>query len=333
MIKSFKVLFIVLTICSCSKDENINTPQSPYTIVGNDIVANDNPKQYVGANVLHSFGIGSSDMTLWNLNIAREFVGNVNENPINGFPIQDSNGQFLHSLQSIVDDNRSNNLITILCPFGWNGQSDNLFTGKFPTSTSYWNDFKLKLSNWAEHFKDQPDVWIEVWNEPYRFDRTDGYTDVIWSTTMQELYSVIRNTGNENIVLIPCAEQGQDESVLNNVGQSFLSNTQNVLFDVHAYEKWLLDDVSNMQSRVQTLINNDLPIFFGEVAPVNSGVLMNPEPFLDIIHNNGLSYAAWLWKYDETDQDALLTTQGLPNNINNNNWGSLFRDFAFRDRL
>jgi len=116
----------------------------------------------LGANALHSFAVGSADMVSWNLNIAREFVGNVNENPLIGSPILDSNGEFLHSLQSIVDDNRANNLVTILCPFGWDGTQENLFMGKFPKQTAYWLDFKSKLELWANQFKDQSDVWIEV---------------------------------------------------------------------------------------------------------------------------------------------------------------------------
>jgi mannan endo-1,4-beta-mannosidase len=53
---------------------------------------------------------------------------------------------------------------------------------------------------------------------------------------------------------------------------------------------------------------------------------------LNIIFSKDISFAAWLWKYDETDQDALLTTQGLPNNFNNNNWGSLYNEIARRGR-
>jgi mannan endo-1,4-beta-mannosidase len=59
---------------------------------------------------------------------------------------------------------------------------------------------------------------------------------------------------------------------------------------------------------------------------------MDPEPFLNIIFSKDISFAAWLWKYDETDQDALLTSQGLPNNFNNNNWGSLYNEIARRGR-
>lgn len=333
-----KVLFLILCFLgffvSCSEKESLpgNDIVLGYSIEDSQIKLDGVVKQFVGANALHSFAVGSADMTTWNLNLAREFVGNMNENPLTGAPIQDSNGQFLHSLQTIVDDNRANNLITILCPFGWDGTNANLLTGKFPTETVYWENFKTKLSSWAFQFKDQEDVWIEVWNEPYNFNVTDGYTDQIWLDTMQELYDIIRATGNENIVLIPCAEQGQSETVLLNRGSELLNNTENVLFDIHAYEKWLfIDDALNM-SRLNDLKNAKLPVLFGEVAPVNAGVLMNPESFLEMLHSEGISYAAWLWKYDETDQDALLTANGEPNNINNNNWGSLYLSFAQRER-
>ncbi len=58
---------------------------------------------------------------------------------------------------------------------------------------------------------------------------------------------------------------------------------------------------------------------------MNAGTLMDPKPFLDSVYGRGLSVLAWVWKYDATDQDALLTVNGTPNNNNNNNWGSYFR--------
>jgi len=38
---------------------------------------------------------------------------------------------------------------------------------------------------------------------------------------MNELVAIIRDAGNKNVILVPCAEQGQDESVLNNKGNLF----------------------------------------------------------------------------------------------------------------
>ena len=323
---------ISMSIYACSNSDINNAVEvKGYNIIDNKITYNAIPIQLIGANTLQSFGVGSQDLINWNLDITREFVGNVKENPVSGAPILDSNNQWLHSLEAIVAENRANNLITILCPFGWDGTTENLFTGKKPTETFFYADFKNQLELWAETFKDQDDVWIEVWNEPYRFDRADGYTDDIWLSDMTTLYQIVRNK-TSSIILIPCAEQGQDESVLINVGSSFLNGKTNVLFDIHAYEKWLLESEGNMSQRLSALENKNLPIFFGEIAPVNSGVLMNPNPLLDLLSDSGISLAAWLWKYDEDDQDALLTKDGNPNNVNNNNWGSSYRSLALKGR-
>jgi mannan endo-1,4-beta-mannosidase len=207
-----------------------------------------------------------------------------------------------------------------------------MFTGKRPTQTSWWNDYKIKLQQWAIHFKNQPDVWIEVWNEPYNYNRTDGYTDAIWMSDMNELTQTIRTAGNPNIIIIPCCEQGQDESVLITNGTAFLNNKSNILFDIHAYEKWLLVDDATIQNRLEAIKQLNLPIIFGETAPMNAGVLMNPNYFLNSSYNKGMSICAWTWKYDATDQDALLTATGLPNNSNNNNWGTMFKELAARVR-
>ena len=330
----FVLLILFQIFMSCSKSDALVLPiaQTRYIISGTKILNSGKSIQLIGVNTFHSFGVGSNDMVPWNLDIAREFIGNIKENPISGNPIQDSNGSWLHSLQSVVDGNRINNKITIICAFGWDGTSPNLFTGTMPKQTVWWNDYKIKLQNWAIQFKNQPDVWIEVWNEPYRFDRTDGYTDAIWASDMNEMVANIRNTGNNNIVIVPCAEQGQDESVLINKGISFLANKSNILFDIHAYEKWLLATNSDITTRLNNLESKNLPVFFGEIAPKNAGVLMNPQFLLNELYNRGKTVCAWVWKYDQTDTDALLTTSYLPNNNNNNNWGSMYKELASRIR-
>jgi mannan endo-1,4-beta-mannosidase len=340
------IIALSLMTFACQQTEVINEPLpttsvaaktaampfTSYSIAGSNIQYNQTNTQLIGANAFHSFGAGGNDMKAWKLNIAREFVGNVKENPLSGWPIKDSNGSWLHSLQTVVDSNRLGNRVTVLCPFRWNGQSATDFTGKRPNQTAWWADFKIKLGQWATQFKNQPDVWIELWNEPYRYDRADGYTDNIWVADMTELVSIIRNTGNNNIVLVPCAEQGQNESVLNNKGAAFLKGKNNILFDIHAYEKWLLVSNTSIDTRLQKLKTNNLPIFFGEVAPMNAGTLMNPSYFLNAAYNRGLSLTAWVWKYDGNDKDALLNAQGLPNDNANNNWGTTFKTLSLQTR-
>jgi mannan endo-1,4-beta-mannosidase len=330
-------IILIFLLYSCKKKSQIQEIINPvysdqYTVVANKIYNYNNPIQLIGTNSFHIFGAGSTDMNSWHLDVAREFVGNVKEVKLLGNPFQDSNGSYLHSLQAVVDSNRLNNRITIFCPMQWNGLSATNFTGKMPTQTFWWDDYKIKLSQWAVQFNHQPDVWLEVWNEPYRYDRADGYTDNMWMNDMNELVSVIRNAGNNNIILVPCAEQGQDESVLNNKGSIFLKGKINILFDVHAYEKWLLVSNVSMGSRLQQIKQNRLPVFFGETAPLNAGTLMNPRAFLDSVYNNGLSVCAWAWKYDSNDPDALLNAMGLPNDNNNNSWGTVFKTLGLRIR-
>lgn len=175
-------------------------------------------------------------------------------------------------------------------------------------------------------------VWIEVWNEPYRWDRADGYTDDVWLSDMNVLVEIIRNTGNNNVVLVPCAEQGQDESVLNNYGSMFLLSKSNILFDIHAYENWLLVSDTEIDNRLEKLKQNNLPVIFGEIGPLNAGVLMNPKIFLDKVYNRGLSVCAWVWKYDSNDKDALLNDEGLPNDKDNYNWGTTFQNLSLQTR-
>jgi mannan endo-1,4-beta-mannosidase len=331
----FKISFVItLIIFSCKKESQTVEPTytDQFTIVKSKIYNYNKPVQLIGSNAFHVFGAGGSDMNRWTIDIAREFVGNMSEAPLAGFPIRDANGSYMHSLQAVVDSNRVSKRITIICPFGWNGNDSTYFTGKLPAKTYWWYDFKIRLKQWATQFKNQPDVWIEVWNEPYRFDRADGYTDDIWMSNMNELVEVIRSVGNNNIILIPCAEQGQDESVLNNKGALFLSGKKNILFDIHAYEKWLLVSSSDLSNRLERLNKNNIPFIFGETAPLNAGVLMDTKPFLDTVYNRGLSVCAWVWKYDENDRDALLTSTKLPNDNNNNNWGTTFRTLCLRVR-
>lgn len=329
ILKSFVLLFF---FGSCQKEDSISNSNSGYQITNSKITYNSKNIQLIGVNTFHVFGAGSADMNSWNLDIAREFIGNIKETPLTGNPIQDSNGKYIYSLQNIVDENRKQNKISWICAFGWDGNQATLFTGKSPATTFWWEDYKAKLRLWAIQFKDQNDVWIEVWNEPYRYDRADGYTDAIWLQNMNELTSIIRATENKNIVVIPCAEQGQDESILLNKGNEFLAGKSNILFDIHAYEKWLLDSPTNMNNRLNALNQNNLPVIFGETAPMNAGVLMNPDTFLNLIYDKGISVCAWVWKKDESDQDALMTRDGLPNNTNNNNWGTTYKNLALKSR-
>jgi mannan endo-1,4-beta-mannosidase len=85
----------------------------------------------------------------------QEFIGNTKENPI-WQPNSGLKRKLVAFVTKIVDGNRLNNRITILCAFGWDGKSTNLFTGTMPKQTSWWSSYKLILQNWAIQFKTNP---------------------------------------------------------------------------------------------------------------------------------------------------------------------------------
>lgn len=310
----------------------INNQNSTYSIKGSEILVNSNPQNFKGVNGMNSFGIGDhSLMVNWNVKIVREFIGNLKEQPINGSPMRSSNNEWLHSLQDIVDENRANNLITILCPFGWVDDSLNqiLFTGLNPSEQFFYEDYKLKMKKIAENFKNQPDVWIEVWNEPYHWNNENNYSHDIWIQDQLDMVKNLREVeGFTNIILVPGNEQGQSEASILEKGNELLSKNYNILFDLHAYEKWLIGTTKNsIIERINALNNLGVSIIFSEVGVINSSELMNVHPFLEATNQTNSSVLAWLWNLNENDQNSLLTKEGNANNKNNNNWGSTYQSF------
>jgi mannan endo-1,4-beta-mannosidase len=81
-------------------------------------------------------------MKSWNIDIARDWK--TKENPI-WQPNSGLKRKLVAFVTKIVDGNRLNNRITILCAFGWDGKSTNLFTGTMPKQTSWWSSYKLIL--------------------------------------------------------------------------------------------------------------------------------------------------------------------------------------------
>ena len=107
-----------------------------------------------------------------------------------------------------------------------------------------------------------------------------------------------------------------------------LAGRYNLLFDLHAYEKWLINtSEKDIIQRIQALKNRKCAILFGEIGVINSSGLMPTETFLSAVDATKSTTLAWLWNKNGSDQNALLNDLGQENNFNNNNWGSTFRRF------
>ena len=89
-------------IFSCKKNiSSIIPAKEKYNITGSKIYNYNNPVQLIGADAFHVFSAGRSDMNKWDIDIAREFVGNVKQSPLSDNVLQDATGAYLHPLQTV----------------------------------------------------------------------------------------------------------------------------------------------------------------------------------------------------------------------------------------
>ena len=308
-------------------------PIRPFHIEGGRLHHQGIPATYKGVNALQSFGLVDPRlMNEWKIQIVREFVGNLREQPIDGSAVLGRDGKWYHSLQKIVDQNRANQKITIICPFGWvdNAGIQTFFTGLNPSSQTFYGAYQSKMQAIAQHFKNQPDVWIEVWNEPYSWNNQQGYSHDLWLKDMKDMVDNLRRVnGFQNIILVPGNEQGQSESAIFAKGNDLLKGRYNLVFDLHAYEKWLQNTTeAQLISRMEALQKANFAFVFGEVGVFNAGSDLEPTYFLKAAQKTSVSVMAWLWNENSAYKNALLTNEGLPNATPENNyWGKTFQEY------
>lgn len=333
---SFGFLTIGLLSCTTNEDwSEIKENDLFYRIEGAQILQEDRPVFYKGVNALQTYGLGNAElMDRWGVEIVREFIGNLREQPISGEAIQGSDAVWYHPLQTIVNHNRAHGKITILCPFGWVNDAGErtLLTGLNPLEQGFYSDYKVKMKAIAAHFLNQPDVWIEVWNEPFHWNNENDYSHQLWLTSMEEMVDNLRDSGFDNIILVPGNEQGQSEAAILVKGEELMTNRPNLLFDLHAYEKWLVDQSeAAIRQRLLQLKSQGFPFLFGEIGVHNVSDVMPVVPFLNAAERTQISVLAWLWNQNSADRNALLNDEGEPNSTEDNNqWGEVFRAFLER---
>ena len=327
------ILFIVLQSCNPNKiNDNVSDNTPLFRTKGAQIIKANEVVFYKGVNALQTYGLGDAGlMDQWKINIVREFIGNLREQPINGGAIQGSDAVWYHPLQSIVNQNRAHGKITLLCPFGWVNENGDrtLLTGLNPLEQSFYPAYKAKMQAIAQHFSDQPDVWIEVWNEPFHWDNKNNYSHELWLTSMEDMVDNLRASGFNNIILVPGNEQGQSEAALLAKGAALMASHPNLLFDLHAYEKWLVNQTeAAIRTRIALIQSQGFPLIFGEIGVHNVTEVMPVLPFLNAAHSTQVSVLAWLWNENSNDLNALLNDDGQPNATEaNKQWGEKFQAF------
>lgn len=332
---------IALQLTACTEKETPNNPKPPipdlstltYAIDQGSILYQQKEVRYKGVNAMQTFGLNDPKlMNEWKIKIVREFIGNLREQPIVGSAIEGSDGVWYHPLQTIVDQNRANGMVTILCPFGWvdEGGNQELLTGMDPARQGFYPAYKQKMREIAQHFKSQQDVWVQVWNEPYHWDNQNGYTHNRWLNDMIDMADNLRSVSSfHSIILIPGNEQGQSEEAILSKGSQLLEGRYNILFDIHAYEKWLANSSEeSVVERLNTIKNKKFAFVIGEVGVNNVGGALPVAHFLEATDYTEVSVLGWLWNQNAPYKNALLTKEGVEHATPENNyWGKVFKEF------
>jgi mannan endo-1,4-beta-mannosidase len=308
--------------------------EGSYSISGSRVLYDGEPIELAGGvNAMHTFGLRDAEyerLTSWNVKIVREFIGNLRENPITGdWASQSSIGQWLHPLQKIVANNRANGLITLLCPFAWTDEAGvtTEFGGRNPSTVDFYDDYKVQMVLIAEQFKDQTDVWVEVWNEPYHWQNLNDYSEDLWLSDALDMVGNLRGVqGFDNVILVQGNGMGQLEDAILAKGQELLDAFSNVMFDLHGYEEWMIRNGDPLE-RLNSLRAAGFAVLFGEIGVINSSGLMDAQTFLSAALKANVPTLGWLWKYDGSDKNALLDSDGNPNDADNNAWGSTFKAY------
>lgn len=341
IVKFIKSVVLLVIFFSCAEKENPSDSNFPipdlatltFAIDKGSILYQQKEIRYKGVNAMQTFGLNDPKlMNDWQIKIVREFIGNLREQPIMGSPLQASDGVWYHPLQGIVDQNRAHGIVTILCPFGWvdEGGNQKLLTGMDPAQQNFYPAYKQKMKEIAKHFKDQPDVWIQVWNEPYHWDNQNGYTHDRWLKDMADMVDNLRSvTSFHNIILVPGNEQGQSEEAVLSKGNQLLKGRFNILFDIHAYEKWLLNSSKeSIVARLNTVKSKNFAFVIGEIGVQNVGDPMPVSHFLEAAEYSNISVLGWLWNQSAPYKNALLTQEGVEHaTAENNYWGKIFKEF------
>ena len=297
------------------------TPGATYEVRGADILQNDVPTVFAGANAFFIYGGSTSTMAGWNINIVREPLPDLSETPVSGPTVQGSNGSYLHSMADVVADNRANGKITVLCPFQWSPTTGQ-FSGLVPSKQSYYTAYKEKMQAIAAYFANQPDVWIETWNEPY-----PDQNDPNWLHDSEDMVDNIRDAGNNNIVLVPGDYYASSEDVILSHGRQLLEGRSNIVFDLHGYA-WEQNSQENTEQRIEEIHDRKFALIFGEDGPGTSSGLVDPTNFLKAALHQEVSTVLWNWNFNTYDPNAFFNSSSQPNDTTANfNWSTTAKSF------
>jgi mannan endo-1,4-beta-mannosidase len=320
------VVGVLVGLCPADARQDNESLSVSYQVSGRFIMKDGVPHQFKGANAFFVYGGDSGSMAGWSFDIVRLPIMDLDRQPVTGAP-QLIDGAWFHPLETIVQANRANGMVTILCPFAWHhNDPDSFFLGRNPSETSWYTQYKDRMRTIANHFKDQTDVWIDVWNEPYDWLDRNGYSHDMWLSDMADMLDNIRSTGATNIILVPGNATGQGDEAILAKGHELQATRSNLLFELHAYQRWQKDltTASEVNAKIDRLHAEGFPLLFGELGVENANESLEVTHFLDAASDTGVSCVAWCW--DSLDGNT-LRIDGVETA-----WGDEFKAFCQEPR-
>eukprot|EP00040_Diaphanoeca_grandis_P035597 m.224315 g.224315 ORF g.224315 m.224315 type:complete len:2544 (-) comp33425_c1_seq2:150-7781(-) len=313
-----------------------------FEIIGPHIVVNGRPTVFTGVNTMHIYGGNSDNYPQLGISMVREFVGAVAHVPMYGSWASLIDGEYLHPLGKVLDNNEKNGLVTILDLHRWNKSDHTEFWAKIPSETPWYDAFLERVTtDFAELLRGRANVFLSIWNEPFHWDNLDGHMDAdsdLWFDEMNALVTAIRNANITNVLVVPVGRMGQAEEILftNSNAQRLLARHNNILFDVHAYTRWLKPSghtpspETDMRARLSALYDADIAVVVGEIGPSVAGSLRDPQPFLNVARKLGASVLAWQWCGDDGNALMSASSDCTAHNtaVENLGWASTFFQFA-----
>jgi Cellulase (glycosyl hydrolase family 5) len=179
------------------------------------------------------------------------------------------------------------------------GGEGSVFTGSQLTNELNW------YSSIASAFKNNPDVWFGTDNEP-----PDNPSAAALSTWQQQTYQAIRNTGNNNPVMMELIGGGDPGLVGagNGMTASTYASMTNIIWDLHYYgwvagfstdQNTVTQGLNSLVSAAQTITsaNGTVPVLIGEYGDSTTGTSRDPNAnqVLSAVQHSGLGSAAWAW--------------------------------------
>jgi len=305
-----KTIFNLLLII-CLSNQLIG--QNVYSVEGSEILKNGLSWEFVGADNMAVFSIpyNYSTQQSQGMDISRECI--------------DMKLTSDATLQNMVTSARSKGQVLILSGFWYDNDAFSggktsypgcQLLGANPQADSRWT---AVMKRWKEiaslpFIKDQTDVWINPWNEPYSWEGLDGYTNAMWENDSKAMVDNIRSSGANNIIALNGSHMGQGHDVIIERGKNVLQGRSNIIFDIHAYGRWDVP-VTTIKSRFKALHAAGNPFIIGEFAANGDYAY---QSIMDACRAEKVSLLGWLWgQYKEPFAGIFKKYSMAPRNPDN----------------